>query len=95
MTSEEAQVAKMRLGIQKNRRTLREAGRILNVSAAKIRKIEYKALRKLFRFGELTGRIKDVDYFQHLTSEHIEKLLKAMQPGISSEGNDRCSSALK
>ena len=82
LTEREAQVLKMRFGIGEGPRTLKETGQVVNLSVERIRQIQVKALWKLHRFGNLIGRIKDVDRASDLTSDQIEMLLKAWNPSV-------------
>ena len=95
LTEREVRIVKMRFGIRESRRTLKEVGRVLNVSAQRIRQIQIEALQKLHRFGKLIGRIKDVDYFSDLTSEQVEMLLRVWNPGVFVENNRPSARAKK
>ena len=90
LTPREGRILKMRFGIGEKRRTQKEMGEIFNVSAGRIKKIQGKALKKLYSFGDFSNRIPVLRRPSDLTPEQIEMLLKALHPEMLVDSGD-CS----
>ena len=77
LTSKEEKILRMRFGIGESRRILKKVGQVLNLSVVGVHKIQMKALQKLHHFGSSLEILQNMDSVSDLTSEQVERLLKA------------------
>ena len=87
LTLREIQILKMRFGIEGKRHLFREMSQVFNLAEARIYYLQKRALEKLYRFGYLTGKVKNVDRASDLTSEQIEVLIKELSPAMLADNN--------